>query len=391
MGRLILIIVMTLLVATPAVAQKNPLDLERAPGSVRRGVARALILRQKGELEEARAALLRLTASSGHHLAWYHLGGVYVLQDSLTAAADAFAAAVAVEPALQPAWRNLGETSYALGDYTRAAEAFAEAAARDPDGDPELVHFRGVALLQAGRAGEALNVLERLVADHPDAPVSWFRNFVAAAVEADQPRRADGAMDVLTTGHPGDPMAWDLAYRQAAATEDHVRAASLLTIRGYLEPLDRAEAVQLGDLCLAIEAPERAVTHYRAALGLSGPPGDGDIRRRLVSAQLSARDREGALATLDAVLASAPDAETWRLKGEIHYEQAAFAAALAAFDQAAALAPDDRGLDLLRGYCALELEHLVEARRHFEAAAADPRHGPRAQEVLRHLERMASP
>ena len=373
--------------------QEELLDLEEAPRQVRRAVGKALIQQNKGDVEGARATLSRLTeppASHDHHLVRYYLGGLLARQDSLALALPEFEVAVALEPRFQPGWRILGEVAYGEGDYARAAEAFARAAELDPWDDPELVYYRGVALLQAEDDAAATTLLVDLMAAHPDAPLGWYRALVSAAAGAGQAERASAAMAVLTSSRPDEAEAWDLAYEQAAAALDYERAAAMLTIRGHLEPLDQRELIQLGDLLMAVGAPARAARVYEEALAGASAPDPRELDR-LVNAHLGAHDRPAALAAMDRRLTVEPDAQVWQLKGEILFGQGEYAAALEAFDQAAGLDPNDRGLDLLRGYCSLELENTVAARGHFAEAARDARYAERAQEALRHLRGNATP
>ena len=373
--------------------QEELLDLEEAPRQVRRAVGKALIQQNKGDLEGARATLSRLTeppAPHDHHLVRYYLGGILARQDSLGLALPEFEAAVALEPRFQPGWRILGEVAYGEGEYARAAVAFTQAAELDPWDDPELVYYRGVALLQAEDDAAATTLLVDLLTAHPDAPLGWYRALVSAAAGAGQPGRASAAMAALTSSRPDEAEAWDLAYEQAAAALDYERAAAMLTIRGHLEPLDQRELIQLGDLLMAVGAPARAARVYEEALAEMSVPDPRELDR-LVNAHLGAHDRPAALAAMDRRLAAEPDAQVWQLKGEILFGQGEYADALEAFDWAAALAPSERGLDLLRGYCALELEDTAAARTYFAAAARDARYADRAQEALRHLRSIATP
>jgi len=110
----------------------------------------------------------------------------------------------------------------------------------------------------------------------------------------------------------------------------------------------------------------------------------------LVSARLAAHQTEAALAALERRLAAEPTATAWLLRGEVLYGERRYEEALAAFDLAARLDPEDARLDLLRGYSLLELDRWDEATPFLEAARRDERWAPAAREALDHLHRTAA-
>lgn len=391
MKRLTLLI---LLLATAAWAQDGPadrdalLDPDRAEGGARRTLYRVQMQRSRGEVEEARRTLrehLKDHPDQDHALLHFHLGQVLAQSDSMAAAAGEFEKAVALEPGLWPAWRNLGEISYGAADYERAAEAFGEAWQLDPGGEDELRYYQGVAYLQAGLAAEATDVLAGLLEDpSADTPFEWYRALLAAAVDADRPERAGPALERLTLLHPDDPEAWLLAGQQASAAQAYASAVAAMTVTGYLRPLTLDEQRRLGDLCLAAGAPARAVRHFEAVVDSFAEATPDDLER-LVSAYLAA-DRTGeALAVLDRRLQASSSARLWRLKGELHYGEAEFAAARTAFAEAAKRDPADREYDLLQGYCLIEMGDHAAAAGHLLKAGEDPRLAGRAREGLAYL------
>lgn len=387
---IILILILSFLVPQVVVAQdENPLDPSRTSGAVKRVLYKVQLLRNRGETDEARKTLRKHLADhpdQDHALLEFHLGQVLAQQDSMQASVDAFEKAVTLEPDLEPAWRNLGEVSYGLGLYGQAADAFGQAWRLDPESPGELRYFQGVALLQAGRAAESLDVLEGLInVTAGPAELAWYRALISAAVEAGQVDRITSMVEDMTTLYPEVVEAWTLAYQQAGAALDYPRAARNLTVVGYLRPLSRDERIQLGDLCLAAEAPVRAARHYSAVIDSFPEPVTASDLDRLVSAWLAADRPVEALGVLDRRLELAPSARIWRLKGELLYGEEDFQRAREAFAQASALDPDNAELQLLQGYCLIELDRPDEAVRALDAAARDPRYEPRAREALTFL------
>lgn len=375
-----------------AARQAELQDTSRAPGRVQRTLFAAGVHQERGEMEAARILLRRHLADHpdlDHHLVRHQLGLLLAQTDSLAAALVQLEAAVRLAPDLQPAWRNLGEVSYGEGDFSRAATAFGRAVTLDPEHLPELRYYEAVAYLQADQPGRALDLMTDLLDHHRAPDLAWHRVLLAAALGTDRAADITTRMTTLTDERPDDPDAWHLASRQAQAVEDYRRAAGALTVAGYLRPLRRDERMLLGDLCRAMEAPARAAAHYEAALAMDAATTGAELDR-LVAAYLAAFATDEALAALDRRLALEVSATAWRLKGEVLYGEERFVAALAALDEAVALEPADARLDLLRGYCCLELEQVDRAATYLEAALRDDRWSSQARAALDHLQRTAS-
>lgn len=386
---ILLFLTATVAFAAGPASREALLDPARASGSARRTLFGVQLLRAEGKVDEARVALrdhLRRNPDRDHALLHFNLGQVLAQLDSLETARGEFARAVELEPDLWPAWLNRAEVAYGLGDYAEAAEAFGRTWDLDPARDVRLRYYQGVALLQAGRSGEATDILAELLKTPPtEAGLEWYRALVSAAVDAGTPERATPAMADLIARSPEDPAAWYLAYQQATAAVDYPRAVRNLTVVGFLRPLTLDEQRQLGDLCLAADVPARAARHFAAVLDSTGGAAAEDLDR-LIAAHLAA-DRSGeALAALERRLATAPSARFWRLKGELLYGQGRYAGAAEAFAAAAALDPQNLEYDLLQGYCLVEMGEMDRARPLLRRAAGDPRWASRAGEALAYLE-----
>ena len=375
-----------------AARQAELQDTSRAPGRVQRTLFAAGVHQGRGELDAARILLRRHMADHpelDHHLIRHQLGLLLARTDSLAAALVQLEAAVRLAPELQPAWRNLGEVSYGEGDFGRAATAFGRAADLDPEQTPELRYYEAVAHLQADHPGRSLDLMTALLDRHRAPDLAWHRVLLAAALGADRAAEISARMTALTNDRPDDPDAWHLAARQAQAVEDYRRAAGALTVAGYLRPLRRDERMLLGDLCRAMEAPARAATHFEAALAMDATTTGAELDR-LVAAYLAAFATDEALAALDRRLVLEATATAWRLKGEVLYGEKRFAAALTALEEAGALDPADARLDLLRGYCCLELDQVDRATTYLEAALRDDTWSAQARAALDHLQRAAT-
>lgn len=128
--------------------------------------------------------------------AWSNLGLLRLDAGETAAADDNFRRALRLEPGLSRASANLMSILENAGDLAGALESGASALAHHPD-DPLLLSYQGRLLLAAGRAAEALPMLER-VADLKDGPelavASWAADLGLALLELDRVEDAVAAL-----------------------------------------------------------------------------------------------------------------------------------------------------------------------------------------------------
>jgi len=296
--------------------------------------------------------------------------------------------AVNLEPRYGRAWLRLGEAAYNLEKYAEAGEAFRRAYDLTPERTPEILYYAGVSLLTGKRAGQALESLEKLLEEHREAAdMDWYQALISAGIEAGKAGRVVPFVENLLADRSSEPRAWELAYRFAAAREDYEAAALYMTITGYLRPLTRSEAVQLGDLYAVISVPLQAARFYDQAMAMPAAADEMEKGRaadyeRLASAWLGAHDHAQARATLKTALGEKETVGLWSLLGDLEYLDDDFDAALTAFGQACRLDPEFGRGWLMMGYCALELGREGEARGHLDKAATFPGQATSARSLL---------
>jgi tetratricopeptide (TPR) repeat protein len=370
------------------------LDVSNAPGRVRRVVFKVQVLHGRGESAKARNLLiehLRNHPDQEHHLVHYHLGNLLALEDSLESGMTQLEAAVEMAPGLQPAWLNLGEVAYGLGAFDKAAVAFERAYKLDPRQTPELAYYWAVALLQADQAVDALPVLKSLIAKEAENPhKEWYQALISSALIINRPEAATTIMAKAVVQFPDDPEIWHLAYQQALAANDLELAAARLVIVGYLRSLTPSEMFQLGDLYMSIDVPQRAVSWYKMAIMQPDVAQDAKLSgyEKTINACLAAHDLGAALEAVEHRLTLDPTPDMWKMKGELLYAEGEFAAAYSSFRKAAELAPRDMQVELMSGYCCVELDRWETAKGHLILAAKDPICCGQANSVLAFLREM---
>ena len=370
------------------------LNVSNAPGRARRVVFKAQVLRDRGESAEARNLLiehLQNHPDQDHHLVHYHLGNLLALEDSLESGMTQLEAAVEMAPGLQPAWLKLGEVAYGQGAFDKAAVAFERAYKLDPRQTPELAYYWAVALLQADQAVDALSVLKSLIAEETENPhKEWYQALVSSALKINRPEDASTIMAQAVGQFPDDPEIWHLAYQQALATNDLELAAARLAIVGYLRSLTPSEMFQLGDLYMSIDVPQRAVSWYKMAIMQPDVARDAKLSgyEKTINACLAAHDMGAALEAVEHRLTLDPNADMWKMKGELLYAEGEFAAAYNSFRKAAELVPCGMQVELMSGYCCVELDNWEQAKGHLILAAKDPKCCDQANSMLAFLREM---
>ena len=359
-------------------------DLSRVPREVRRALLEARQLRQEGEYAKAAGVLqawLQQHPDQDHHLLRFQIASNLSSAGRPEEALVHYQAAVALEPRHAPSWLNLGAVAYDCGRYDLAGEAFANGYKHSPSKSPEILYYAAAAFLVGGNPARAARLLADLTSgSHGQPKLDWYQALVSAYLKLDRTAEAAEALDGMLELCGEDPAAWFLAYQVAAGSGDWRRAAVALTVVGYLRPLSRQELLQLGDLCVAIDAPAWGCAHYEQVLADSGSTADYE---RLSSAYLAAHDPERALHVLRRGLEQQPSARLWSLLGDLQYMEGHYEESYQAFCEGADLAGTDGRAYLMMGYCLLELRRTEEAVTCLKQAATFPSQEEKAREMLK--------
>jgi tetratricopeptide (TPR) repeat protein len=236
---------------------------------------------------------------------WTHLGAVHCRLEAgegplPTAAADAFAHALAADPAYGPLYRERARCLAARGQAQAARADADRALSEDPDNlDTALV--RADVLSRAGLRDEALRALRAAAARRPASAEPWraLDDLAHRAGDAALAREAEGHLAALATG--------STPARGAPASLSTVDAA--LRSGDLAEAQRRALALRLPSADLALRAAAlglAALAREQAALVLGADPGDASARIALAAAA----DLGSDLATLSTAMRSIPRRST---------------------------------------------------------------------------------
>lgn len=278
-----------------------------ASGGAESVLAHALALHQRGALDEAEAAYLRvLAAQPGQYPAVLYLGIVRAQRGDWTAAVASFRDAAKRQPREAAAHFNLGKALTAAGEPLEARRALARALDLKP-GSAETWNELGLAAQACGEIPDAENAYRRAIALQPDYFEAWNnlgllllgRGSEAAASEAVQALEkavlhSRGQTEVMVN------MAMALKACGRIGEAEAIYARVLEIDAGNLRAL-----CNFANLLIETDRPEEAGARYAAALRVDAA--SVDARLGIANVALRQNRLEDAERGLRALLEAAPD------------------------------------------------------------------------------------
>ncbi len=337
--------------------------------------ARLSLFNARKAFEEEKAAeasriltdFLAENPDNDHYIVRFYLGTYLAKQNRKDEAVENYRESVRLEPRFKQGWLNLGETAYQLELYDLASSSILEGFQLSSENRDYLLYYASAAYIMGGKPSQAADLLEKLVSGEYGAPkLEWYKALISCYLDLKAVSRGESAVRNMIDSYPDDPAAWKLAFQFFAGSGDYRQAAAALTIKGYIQPLDRAERIQLGDMYNAIGIPGQAGEYYSEAVADSSSARDFE---KLASAYLAAYDYEAALETLKKALSLKPTLRLWSLLGDLHYMNGNHREAYKAFRKCVEFDSDYGRAYLMMGYCALENGDVEAAVRQLHAAA----------------------
>lgn len=202
-----------------------------------------------------------------------------------------------------PLFSALGDRYAELGDRATAREMYREALAHRPDDHLLLTKFLGL-VADEGDWSYSLDLVQRLIDTERDPRVRARYRHLAAMIARDELDRRDHAVTLFGQAIEDDPRLFTAADElEALLGEAGDREAVMQFYYRRLEHVRHDEGRsgerlrlwdRLGELCLALEHREDAVTAFEVALSLD--PDNLERRQRLADLYLEADPKHAAAA-----------------------------------------------------------------------------------------------
>jgi len=349
-------------------------------------LAQAISCQRQGRLAEAVTIYRQLLASEPRNGdALHHCGVAMAQMGRVQDAVGLFAAAVQVQPANPVMQANLGRALGDLGRHTEALQCYERALALKPD--LAAIHRgRGTALLQLGRIDEALGSLQQAVRLAPNDAHAQCDLGVALERVA----RHQDALQCFKRAIALDPKHAEAHHNLGlveAALGRHREALASIERALALQPRQPQAHSNRGNALRALGRPAEALESYQRALSIQS--GDAITLHNRGLALMDLERPIEALASFDQALASSPapsgvpsgaassavasltaSAPTHFSRGRVCLQLGRASEALASFERALALAPQDCDAHFYRGYALALLERHAESLASFDDAVA---------------------
>jgi tetratricopeptide (TPR) repeat protein len=225
---------------------------------------------KSGQLDAALAEFQKATELDPKlAVAFADLGGVYIEKRDYAAAISPLKRAIELSPGLEAAHRLLGYALLAQGYADESIPHLEQAHAED---------VLGIALLEAGKLPQAVDVLQKALAQNPDDPELLYYYGRASGLLSKQ------IFDQLEARFPDSPRAHEMMAQDYAVLRDVPAAEREFLEALRLRPQTAGLHLQLGELYARAQQWDRAEEQFRLETELQ--PGSAEAFYRLGEARL---------------------------------------------------------------------------------------------------------
>jgi tetratricopeptide (TPR) repeat protein len=302
------------------------------------------------------------------------LGESHQLVGEWTEAADAWWAALRLDPANPRLQHKIGVASYNLGEHETAITLLKEAAERLPQ-DIAVKESLGMVLEKAGWWQEATRARQEaaeLAPRDPERLLSWARTARRAGDLA-------AADDAVTRAQQVSPKSRLLKLERALVQkESGDRSGALKTLRDLVRDCDDLWLLwQAGDTLIEMGQSDEGVAAFSRAADLR--PDDPEAQVRYAQASATVGNQQQALAAYEAAAQLEPSNPKHHVAiGSVQWDRAEFAQAAKAWEKALALNPGDLAVTERLAHAYARTGDPAAALQIFEDVAerGDPENAP---------------
>ena len=357
---------------------------------------------------------------SDHYLVDFSLGNAWLHLNNPSRAASFYESAVAKNKEFSAAWLNLARSQYDLSQFKKAAEAFEKGYETSSPKQGETLYYAAASYFSDGNASKTVEVMERLLRNHPeDIKPEWKEILVHAYLALQKPEKAIVLMEQLVdqfTGekklqwqeailyqylsmnmekkalrmaeqlsetYPLEPKWWKALARIHLSVDRYREALAAMMICGYLQPFNEKEKKLIAELSLMAGTPSKAVKYYES---LHSETAESDIIINIVQSYQMMNQPEQALKWVEKGLMQTGSSELMLKKANLLYELRQYDKSIQAFESYIKENKGDIGLAwLMIGFAASQDNNLDKAVIAFENASKFQRHQKTA---ISHLEQI---
>lgn len=394
---------------------------ENVPVAVEAVLGKARILMEKNDLKEAIRILSSMEEKGEkHHLVSYTLGNCYMMTHGFQAANKVYLKSVEQHAGYGPAWFNLANSYMELDQMGLAGDAFVKAYETYEEKNPEALYYAASVYLAGDQPAKALEVVNRLMALHPDqVKTEWMETRVHILLANDREMEALPVMEqlireikgdkrkqwqeflmqqylslkmekkalalgeALTREEPGEPKWWKGLIHVNLALEQYSEALSVFDVYGRLFELSDEEKKLMADLYLMTGLPSPAIKILAELLSRSH---DTDLVEKIARGYAAISQPKGALPWIEEALKKNPgDPGLLMVKGETLFNTGDYPEAVKALKASVDQDKTPGRAWLLMGYAAWYGNDIPTAISAMKKAAKFSGQKKAAEEVLHEL------
>jgi len=363
---------------------------------------------------------------SDHYLVDFSLGNAWLHLNNPSRAASFYEIAVAKNKEFSAAWLNLARCRYDLSQFKKAAESFEKGYETSSPKLGETLYYAAATYYSDGNASKTVEVMERLLRNHPEnIKPEWKEILVHAYLALQKPEKALVFMEELVRQFTGEkklqwqeamlyqylsmnmqkkalemaeqlsetyPLEtkWWKALAQIHLSMDRYREAlATMTIYGYIQPYNDKEKKLMAELSLMAGIPAKAVFYYES---LHAQSSQSDIIIKIVQSYQMMNQPEQALKWAEKGLLQTKSPELMMQKATLLYELRKYDKSILAFESYIKENKGDIGLAwLMIGFAASQDNNLDKAVIAFENASRFERHQKTANSQLEQIRQIKRP
>ncbi|MCP4107830.1 MAG: tetratricopeptide repeat protein [Desulfobacteraceae bacterium] len=345
---------------------------------------------KKKNFKQARQQLLdhlKKHPAKPNPLVFYALGNTWYLEGNLKKASEVYEKGHALHPDSFLLCTNLAVVSYEIGNYIKAGQMFEKAYKLGNPRDAEYLWQAGTAYYKAKNLKKAKSVLKQIMQTRADIKKNRVKLFIQVCLELKDWKEAEKLVTDFLNKYPDDSEYWKLLSHIRLKRGDYRGAAGILEILYKIRVPEQNELEELANLYFYLNFPLKGIQCLEKAYGSTPDP---EQCEKISKAYIQAQQLDKAVIYLDMAIKQGRSYERLLEKGKLYYKWGRWDDAVKSLRECIRARPDSEFAHLLLGYCALEKEDFILARKSLLKVSKGTKYRNEASSALRMLNDIAS-